>query len=142
MVVVSLGERVRALRDHELLGQLVRYAITGGGVTALGAGLYGALVGLTPIHEQLAVFAAYVVCVAIGYVLHSRWSFRGHGRRDDVRRTTIRFVTVSLVSYGLNSFFTWALVRGLDLPRWTPVLPILFVTPLATFSLNRRWVFA
>lgn len=129
------------VRDQALFGQLVRYGVSGVAVTALGAGLYAALVALTPIHEQLAVFAAYVICVAVGYVLHSRWSFRGHGRRDAPHATTARFVAVSLVSYGLNAFFTWALVRGFDLPRWTPVLPILFVTPLATFALNRHWVF-
>ncbi|RHW16886.1 GtrA family protein [Sphingomonas gilva] len=124
-----------------MLGQLVRYAITGGFVTVLGAGLYAVLVETTPMHEQIAVFAAYVLCVAIGYVLHSRWSFRGHGARGNAAATTSRFVVVSLVSYGLNAFFTWAMVRGMDLPRWSPVLPILFVTPLATFALNRHWVF-
>lgn len=131
----------QGLKDSALFWQLVRYAITGGFVTLLGAGLYVVLVATTPVHEQIAVFAAYVVCVAIGYVLHSRWSFRGHGSRDKPHETTARFVIVSLVSYGLNAFFTWAMVRGLDLPRWSPVLPILFVTPLATFALNRHWVF-
>lgn len=124
-----------------MIGQLVRYAITGGFVTILGAGLYALLVETTPVHEQIAVLAAYVVCVAIGYVLHSRWSFKGHGSRDNPAATTSRFVVVSLVSYGLNAFFTWAMVRGFDLPRWSPVLPILFATPLATFALNRHWVF-
>lgn len=124
-----------------MIGQLVRYAITGGFVTVLGAGLYALLVETTPVHEQVAVFAAYVVCVGVGYVLHSRWSFKGHGSRDNPAATTSRFVVVSLVSYTLNAFFTWAMVRGFDLPRWSPVLPILFVTPLATFALNRHWVF-
>jgi hypothetical protein len=27
-------------------------------------------------------------------------------------------------------------------PWWWPLIPILFVTPLVTFSLNRLWVFA
>jgi putative flippase GtrA len=130
------------LNSNTVLGQLVRYAITGGGITVIGAGLYGALVELTSVHEQLAVIAAYLVCVALGYVLHSRWSFRGHGARDNVAKTTVKFFVVSLVSYGLNAFFTWLLVRGFDMPRWTPVVPILFVTPLATFALNRRWVFS
>ncbi|WP_245942241.1 GtrA family protein [Sphingomonas gilva] len=139
-----MSELTRAwqgLRANTMLGQLVRYAITGGFVTVLGAGLYAVLVETTPMHEQIAVFAAYVLCVAIGYVLHSRWSFRGHGARGNAAATTSRFVVVSLVSYGLNAFFTWAMVRGMDLPRWSPVLPILFVTPLATFALNRHWVF-
>ncbi len=129
------------MRASGMLGQLVRYAITGGFVTALGAGLYGLLVGTTTIHPQAAVFAAYVLCIAIGYVLHSRWSFRGHGSRDNTARTTTRFFVVSIVSYAINSFFTWALIDLAALPRWTPVVPMLFVTPVATFALNRKWVF-
>ncbi|HET9509946.1 MAG TPA: GtrA family protein, partial [Sphingomonas sp.] len=71
------------LNSSGVMGQLIRYAITGGGVTLLGAGLYLALVTATPIHPQAAMAAAYLVCVAVGYVLHSRWSFRGHGTRDN-----------------------------------------------------------
>ncbi len=137
-----VSRALHELNSNTVFGQLIRYAITGGGITLLGAGLYGAIVGLTAINEQLAVIAAYVVCVAVGYPLHSRWSFRGHGSREDTGRTTARFFVVSLVSYTLNAGFTWGLVKGLDLPRWTPVLPMLFVTPLATFALNRRWVFS
>lgn len=136
-----IAKALRQLNANTPLAQLIRFAITGGGVTVLGAGLYLAMVSLTHVNEQVAVFAAYVLCVMIGYGLHSRFSFRGHGSRDNVAGTTSRFVAVSLLSYGLNAFFTWALVRGLDLPRWTPVLPIVFVTPLVTFTLNRRWVF-
>lgn len=130
------------LNANTTLAQLVRYAITGGGITLVGGGLYLALVQLTAINEQVAMFAAYIVCVALGYVLHSRWSFRGHGSRDNAARTTSRFFVASLISYGLNAFFTWALVRGFEFPRWTPVLTTLFATPVIMFVVNRRWVFA
>jgi hypothetical protein len=26
-------------------------------------------------------------------------------------------------------------------PTWWPVIPIVFVSPILTFTLNRRWVF-
>jgi hypothetical protein len=32
-------------------------------------------------------------------------------------------------------------VKYLAGPVWWSVIPIVFVTPLVTFSLNRRWVF-
>ncbi len=139
--MTAIVRRVQAMRDSGLLGQLIRYGITGGGVTLLGGALYTGLVLSTAIHPQAAMFGAYLVCVAVGDVLHSRWSFKGHGRRDDVRRTTTRFFVVSLISYGLNAFWTWFCVALLGLPEWTPVVPLLFVTPLATFALNRQWVF-
>lgn len=127
---------------REAAAQVLRFAVSGGAVTLLGSALYAGLVQTTRIDPQLAMFAAYVVCVLTGYGLHSRWSFRGHGSRDRPAARTARFVAVSLVSYGLNAFWVWALVTRAGWPRWTPVVPLVFLTPLATFTLNRRWVFA
>lgn len=136
-----VSNALRHLNSPGVLAQLVRYAITGGGVTLLGAGLYTGIVLTSAIHPQVAMAAAYLVCVAVGYVLHSRWSFRGHGTRDNPGRTTFRFFVASLISYAMNAFWTWACIQGLGLPEWTPVLPLLFVTPLAMFAINRNWVF-
>jgi len=136
--MISLVERARR---SEVLGQLIRFGLVGGFVTALGAGAYlvAALSGVAPL---VANVLAYVVAMASGYVLHSKVSFRGHGSRDNPAQRTLRFVTVSLISFGLNSLFVWAMTDPLALPVWTPVVPMLFVTPLVTFTLNRRWVFA
>ena len=128
-------------RHSALLGQLVRYGITGGFVTALGAGVYWVAATFFDVPPLLANVLAYAVAVAVGYVLHSRWSFRGHGSRDDLARTTSRFFAVSLVSFGLNSLFVWVLTGPLNGPTWWPVVTMLLVTPVVTFALNRRWVF-
>jgi putative flippase GtrA len=126
-----------------LFGQLVRYGLTGGFITALGAALYWVTATFLGVHPLIANVLAYLLCVTVGYVLHSRWSFRGHGGRDNVARRTSRFFLVSLVSFGLNSIFVWILTGPLlDGPTWWPVVPMLFVTPFVTFALNRRWVFA
>jgi putative flippase GtrA len=125
----------------EVFGQLIRFGLVGAFVTALGAAAYlaAALSGVAPL---LANVLAYAVAMATGYVLHSKVSFRGHGSRDNPARRTLRFVMVSLISFGLNSLFVWTMTEPLALPVWTPVVPMLFVTPLVTFTLNRRWVFA
>ncbi len=126
-----------------LFGQLVRYGLTGGFITALGAALYWVTATFLGVHPLIANVLAYLLCVVIGYVLHSRWSFRGHGSRDNVTTRTSRFFLVSLVSFALNSAFVWILTGPLlDGPTWWPVVPMLFVTPFVTFALNRRWVFA
>jgi putative flippase GtrA len=129
--------------DHrQIAGQLFRFLISGGLVTALGVGVYALVALVLKWHPQLGNFLAYLVAAGTGYLLHSRWSFRGHGRRDNLARTGSRFVIVSLVSLGLNSFWVWLLTEPLALsPAW-PILPMLFVTPLVTFTLNRQWVFA
>ena len=123
-----------------MLAQLVRFVVTGGFVTALGVGVY-ALVALgLRWNPQLGNFLAYLVAVASGYVLHSRWSFRGHGG-ERTHSTKLRFATVSVISYALNSFWVWLLYTHLDLGRAAPIIPMLFVTPVVTFVLNRQWVF-
>ena len=125
-----------------LIGQMWRFGLSGGVATLLNAGVYW--VAAVPLHiwPLAANVLGWIAAVASGYVLHSRWSFRGHGRRDNTLRTTSRFVVVALISFGLNSFWIWLFTSMLrTTPSW-PILPMVFVTPLVTFALNRRWVFA
>jgi putative flippase GtrA len=127
-------------RHGELVGQLVRYALTGGLASIVNIGVYWLLAarGMDP---NLAWTIGFAAAVAVGYVVHSRWSFRGHGRRDNLARTGGRFVIVSLVSFGLNQLWVWLLVQRLDLPLWAPYPLVLGVTPFVVFILNRKWVF-
>jgi putative flippase GtrA len=125
---------------REMLGQLARFVVTGGFVTALGIGVYALVAIGLRWNPQLGNFLAYVVAVMTGYVLHSKWSFRGHGS-ERTSSTKLRFATVSVISYALNSFWVWLLYTHLDLGRGAPILPMLFVTPVVTFILNRQWVF-
>ena len=127
-------------RHGELVGQFVRYALTGGLASLVNIGVYWLLAarGMDP---NLAWTLGFAAAVAVGYVVHSRWSFRGHGRRDNLARTGGRFVSVSLVSFGLNQLWVWLLVQRLDLPLWAPYPLVLGVTPLVVFALNRKWVF-
>lgn len=123
-----------------MLAQLVRFAITGAFVTALGVVIYSIVAILLGWEPQLGNFLAYVTAVATGYFLHSSWSFRGHGSERNAA-TRLRFVIVSVISYALNAFWVWLFYSRLDLGRAAPILPMLFVTPLVTFVLNRQWVF-
>ena len=125
---------------RRLLGQLIRFIISGALVTALGVGVYAIVALVLRWHPQLGNFLAYVIAVATGYVMHSKWSFRDHGA-DRTHGTRIRFVTVSIISYALNSLWVWLLFTHLELGRGAPIVPMLFVTPLVTFALNRHWVF-
>ena len=132
----------QVLDEHrEILGQLVRYALTGGLASVVNIGVYWvlALGGMDP---NLAWTIGFLAAVAVGYVVHSRWSFQGHGRRDNIARTGSRFFVVSLISFAINQLWVWLLVQYLDLPLWAPYPLVLGVTPLIIFSLNRRWVFA
>lgn len=124
-----------------ILGQLVRYAITGGLASVVNIGVYHVLAARFRFDPNLAWTIGFLAAMLFGYVMHSRWSFAGHGERDNLARTGGRFVVVSLVSFGLNSFWVWLLVRMMELPLWAPYPLALGVTPLVVFMLNRKWVF-
>ncbi len=124
-----------------LQGQLLRFGMVGGFVTALSVIVYYVPATWLGVPPLLANLLAYGVAVALGYVLHSRVSFKGHGSRDKPLERTGRFFIVSLVSLGLNSLFVGILTGPLQGPTWWPVIPMLFVTPVVTFTLNRQWVF-
>ena len=125
---------------RRMLGQLTRFMISGALVTALGVGVYALVALVLRWHPQIGNFLAYAVAVATGYFMHSAWSFKGHGS-ERTHATKLRFVTVSIISYALNSFWVWLLFTHLALGRAAPIGPMLFVTPAVTFVLNRQWVF-
>jgi len=126
----------------ELVGQLVRFGLTGGLLTLLVAGGYWAVATFLGVEPMLSLTLNFILFTGLGYVLHSRFSFRGHGSRDNAPVRTLRFLAVNMTGFLTNQFFVWLLVKKLEGPTWWPVIPILFVTPLLTFWLNRRWVFA
>jgi putative flippase GtrA len=129
-------------RRSPALGQLIRFGFSGVLLTLLVAGGYWALAELAGVEHMLAMTLSYVVVAGIGYLLHSRWSFRDHGSRDRPALRTMRFFIVNTLGFALNQLFIWLLVKQMGGPTWWPVIPIVFFTPLVTFSLNRRWVFA
>jgi putative flippase GtrA len=125
---------------NETFGQLARFAVVG----LFLAGIYSAIywyLAANVMAPVLAVVIAFLVSVSIGFVLHSRWSFRGHGRTED-RRMKIKFLLVQASGFVLNEIFTWVLTGPLfHGATWWPLIPAIFVTPFATFLLNRRLVF-
>ncbi|QNM81788.1 GtrA family protein [Sphingomonas sabuli] len=123
-----------------MLAQLVRFGVTGAFVTALGIGVYVLVVRLLDWHPQVGNVLAYVTAMATGYLMHSKWSFRDHGG-ERTHATKGKFLLVSLISYALNAFWVWLFFTRLQMGDLAPIVPMLFVTPLVTFVLNRQWVF-
>jgi putative flippase GtrA len=125
---------------HQTFGQLVRFAIVGFSLAGVYSVIYWYLATYV-MAPMLAVVIAFLVAVSLGFVLHSRWSFRGHGQRED-HRLKVKFLLVQGSGFILNEIFTWVLTGPLvNGPTWWPLIPAIFVTPLATFLLNRQWVF-
>ena len=126
-----------------MLGQLVRFGVAGLLSTLIYAAVYLPLATFV-LPARLAVLAvppAFVVAVTCGYFLHSHWSFRGHGARGPGAGRKVRFLVVQGFGLVLNALFTWVITGPLHGAAWLPLLPIVTVTPIATFVLNRQWVF-
>jgi putative flippase GtrA len=124
-----------------LLGQVIRFGLTGGFLTVAVAGAYWAVADLLGVAPMVSMTLVYLFFTGIGYLLHSRFSFAGHGSRDNAPVRTARFFTVNTLGFLANQFFVWLLVLQMRGPTWWPVIPIIFVTPILTFTLNRVWVF-
>lgn len=127
-----------------MAGQLARFAVAG----ALSSAVYSAVYlpfAWYVTGERLATVAvipAFLAAAAVGFVLHSNWSFKGHGSRDNPRARQAKFVLVQATGMVLNLLFTWVLTGPLlHQPAWVPLVPCFLVTPFVTFALNRKLVF-
>ena len=130
--------------NEGVLGQLVRFGIVGGVSAVIYSAVYLPLASFAlPRHlAWVAVFPAFGVAVAFGFVAHSRWSFRGHGAREQGSGTQLKFVAVQGSGMVMNVLWAWVLSDLMHQPPWVALIPAVTVTPIATFVLNRQLVFA
>jgi len=131
------------MRTSGLLGQLVRFGIVGVISSLIYSGVYLWLAhAYFPGPMAFAgVPIAFAVAVSIGFPLHSLWSFKGHGTRENSGRQHLKFVVVQGSGLILNLLFTWVMTDLARLPVWTPLVPAVTLIPLVTFWINRQWVF-
>ena len=130
----------RLISGTGLRSELVRFLLAGGGVAALTVLIYWLAAGPLGWPPLLANLLSYIFNLAAGFRIHGTWSFRRDRARAE-RAAGVRYVLVSLSAFGLNSLWVWLLTGVGRAPAWTPVLPMLFVTPLFTFAAARRWIF-
>ncbi|HEX7852398.1 MAG TPA: GtrA family protein [Sphingobium sp.] len=127
-----------------MVGQLFRYAIAGGGAAALYAVTYILFANMLLPHGYAvaAVVPAFFLSLTASFLLHSRWSFAGHGAREKGVGQPLRFTLVQMGGLGLNATFTWLVTAVLGGANWMALIPCLILTPLATFAVQRVWVFS
>ena len=123
----------------EAFRQLVRFVVAGMAVTLFSAAIYTALV-----HVGLAPLAANLVShgcgMAVGYTVHSRWSFNADTDGGE-RAMIVRFLVASGFAFLLNSCWVWLAIDAMGLPPLAPLPAMVVLTPLCSFILNRTWVF-
>jgi putative flippase GtrA len=125
-----------------ILLHLVRYALAGLAITVAAAGGYWAITDLLHVDPMASYAIVFLVFSVVSYVTHSEYSFKGHGERDRHHIRMGRFLAVNVLGFIVNQGFIWLLVKELDGPTWWPTIPMIFLTPLLTFALHRRFVYA
>ena len=133
----NLGDERRAV-----LLQLVRYGLAGLAITLAAAGSYWAITDLLHIDPMASYGIVFLVFSGISYFTHGEFSFRGHGGRDRHHIRMGRFFAINVLGFLVNQAFIWLLVKQLGGPTWWPTIPMVFLTPLLTFALHRRFVYA
>ena len=125
-----------------VLGQLIRYGFAGLVITLAVAASYWAITDLLHIDPMISFTIVFIVFSVISYVTHGEFSFKGHGAQGQHHIRMGRFFAVNVLGYLVNQGFIWLLVKQLGGPTWWPTIPMVFITPLLTFTLHRRFVYA
>ena len=122
--------------------QMLRYAFAGGAITIAVAASYWAIAEFGGVDPMVSLAIVFLFFSGVSYAVHGAYSFKGHGERDRHHVRGARFLAINIFGFLLNQMFVWYLVKHLDGPTWWPTLPMIFVTPLLTFALHRRFVYA
>ena len=127
--------------QRALVGQVLRYGITGGIVTTFGVAAYLVAVGWGQMAPLVSNIIAYLVSMALGYFMHARFSFRETSGDASAKQGSKFFIT-SGISFALNSFFVWLFTDVMAWNDQSPVIAMIFITPTICFVIYRKWVFA
>ena len=87
----------------------------------------------------LAVVIAFLVSVSIGFVAAQPLELP-RPRAAGGPRLKVKFLAVQVSGFCSTRLYLGA-DRAAARPTWWPLVPAIFVTPLATFVLNRQLVF-
>jgi predicted Zn-dependent protease len=129
-ILQRVGSRIAAVADlpkaqWEFVlfenSQANAFCLPGGKV-----GVYSGMLQITQTEAGLATVLAHEVAHAVAHHGAERFS---------------RVLVVQGVGLVLNALFTWVITGPLHGPVWLPLIPIVTITPIATFALNRQWVF-
>ncbi len=122
--------------------QMLRYAVAGGLITLAVAGSYWAIAEYLAIDPMISLTFVFLIFSAVSYLVHGAFTFKDHGPRDRHHVRGPRFLAINILGFLVNQGFVWYLVKYLDGPTWWPTIPMILFTPLLTFALHRRFVYA
>lgn len=129
---------MKRLVERLLASAAVRFVISGGVAAVAAVGTYALCAVVLGVPPLLANLIAFVLQFGVSYQLHRVFSFKVD---VSLRASMTRYVVVSLSAFGLNTIWVWLLTGALGLAAWTPIVPMIVVTPCLTFLASRHWAF-
>lgn len=125
-----------------LIQQLSKFASVGVVATGVHVMVYG-VVGRV-LEPMLANLIAFLIAFVFSYSGHFLWTFRGQTRGQELHKAfayQFRFLVVAMSGLLLNSLGVWIVTEWLLIDYLFALAPMIFVVPLATFFLAKRWAF-
>jgi putative flippase GtrA len=122
--------------------QFVRFALVGSSGVLTNIGVYSGLIYLLGVYYLVAASISFVTAMSGNFILNLRWTFKTHGHGlKAIGDQYLKYVLVTLVSYGINIVVLWLLV---DFWLWHKVLAQLaaiFLTTSTNFLGSKLWAF-
>ncbi len=122
--------------------QMLRYAVAGGLITLAVAAGYWAMAEYLRVDPMISLTIVFLFFSGVSYLVHGAFTFRNHGARNRHHVRGPRFLAINVLGFVVNQAFVWYLVKHLGGPNWWPTIPMILFTPLLTFALHRRFVYA
>src|SRR5687768_1837836 len=104
--------------------QFVRYGLGGGFLALLYSAVYWVLALTFGVSVLAANTIAFLINIAVGWLIHSYWSFRGHVLSVGLVTAFGRFAAINLAGFALNSFWVWLITIQLNSHAALPIVPI------------------
>lgn len=125
------------MRGHEERSKVVKFLIVGGTNTALMYGLYLLLLWVGVAYVP-AVIADYAIGIAVGYLLNRHWTFASQGRPT---YGFLKYCTSYVGVFLLNLVLLVGFVELGDIDEGIAQIPAIGLATVASYLLQRRWVF-
>lgn len=125
-----------------LIQQLSKFASVGVVATGVHALVYGVVGRL--LEPMLANLIAFIIAFVFSYSGHFLWTFRTQTQGQKVHKSfayQLRFLVVAMSGLLLNSLGVWVVTEWLEMGYLFALAPMIFVVPLVTFFLAKRWAF-
>ena len=129
----------RGLRTSANWFELMRFGVVGATGYAVNLAVFAALFSGLGTDHRLAATGAFVVAVTNNFVWNRHWTFRA--RDGHAGFQAARFLTVSLLAFGVNLGILELLITSADTPGvFAQAVAIACATPL-NFIGNKLWSF-